>query len=96
MESANLFAQQEANRRRSQWLVVGVVLFFMWVGFGGDLAFGVLTADAPPGAYHHVVPWIGLGTSLAAMVFCWLAWRSGPRRVLWAAGAWEIVSPQTA
>jgi heat shock protein HtpX len=94
-DATNLFAQQEANRRRSQWLVVGVVLFFMWVGFGGDLAFGVLTADAPPEAYHHVVPWIGLVTTLSASVLCWWAWRSGPRRVLWAAGAWEIVSPQT-
>jgi heat shock protein HtpX len=96
MEAGNLFAQQEANRRRSQWLVVGVVLFFMWVGFGGDFALGLLTADAPPEAYHHVVPWIGLVTSLAAGVLCWIAWRTGPRRVLWAAGAWEIVSPETA
>ena len=47
-ETANLFAQQEANRRRSTWLVVGFILFFAWVGFGGDLAFGLLTADAPP------------------------------------------------
>ena len=27
-EDANLFAQQEANRRRSTWLVVGFILFF--------------------------------------------------------------------
>ena len=59
-EDANLFAQQEANRRRSTWLVIGFVVFFAWVGFGGDLAFGLLTADAPPGGYHHVVPVIGI------------------------------------
>ena len=49
-EGTDLFAQQEANRRRSSWLVVGFIIFFAWVGFGGDLAFGLLTADAPPGA----------------------------------------------
>ena len=65
-EDANLFAQQEANRRRSTWLVIGFILFFAWVGFGGDLAFGLLTADAPPGSYHHVVPVIGLFTTLVA------------------------------
>ncbi|HEU4698951.1 MAG TPA: M48 family metallopeptidase [Gemmatimonadales bacterium] len=94
-EATNLFAQQESNRRRSQWLVGGFVLFFAWVGFGGDVALGMLTADAPPEAYHHVVPWIGLVTTLLAAWLCWSAWRNGPRRVLWAAGAWEIVSPQT-
>ena len=35
---ANLFEQQESNRRRSFWLVTGFVLFFAWVGVGGDLA----------------------------------------------------------
>jgi hypothetical protein len=35
---ANLFAQQEANKRKSAWLVAGFVLFFAWIGFGGDQA----------------------------------------------------------
>jgi hypothetical protein len=35
-EPVNLFAQQEANRRRSRWLVVAFVVFFAWLGFGGD------------------------------------------------------------
>jgi heat shock protein HtpX len=91
----DLFAQQEANRRRSRWLVVGFILFFGWVGFGGDLAFGLLTADAPPGSYHHVVPFIGIFTSLAAGAICWYAWVNGARRVLWAAGAVELVTPAT-
>src|SRR5213596_3763164 len=30
----NLFQQQEANRRRTTWLVIGFVLFFAWLGFG--------------------------------------------------------------
>jgi heat shock protein HtpX len=94
-EDANLFAQQEANRRRSTWLVVGFILFFAWVGFGGDIAFGLLTADAAPGGYRHVIPFIGLTTTLVAGGICWYAWRYGPQRVLWATGAWEIIEPAT-
>jgi heat shock protein HtpX len=92
---ANLFAQQEANRRRSSWLVVGFIVFFAWVGFGGDLAFGLLTADAPPTAYHHVFPLIGIATTLAAGGICWHSWRYGAERVLWSTGAREILDPRT-
>ena len=92
---ANLFAQQEANRRRSSWLVVGFIVFFAWVGFGGDLAFGLLTADAPPTAYHHVFPLIGIATTLAAGGICWYSWRYGAERVLWSTGAREILDPRT-
>ena len=94
-EDANLFAQQEANRRRSTWLVIGFILFFAWVGFGGDLAFGLLTADDPPGSYHHVVPVLGIVTTCLAAGICWFSWRYGPERVLWATGAWEILEPTT-
>jgi heat shock protein HtpX len=94
-EDANLFAQQEANRRRSNWLVVGFIVFFAWVGFGGDLAFALLTADAPPDAYRHVVPFLGLIGTASAAGICWYAWRHGAERVLWATGAWEIVEPAT-
>jgi heat shock protein HtpX len=90
-EDANLFAQQDANRRRSSWLIVGFIIFFAWVGFSGDLAFGLLTANAPPGSYHHVVPVIGLFTTLIAGGICWYSWRFGAQRVLWSTGAWEIV-----
>jgi len=94
-EDANLFAQQEANRRRSNWLVVGFILFFAWVGFGGDLAFALLTVDAPPGGYHHVIPFMGLVSTVTAGGICWFAWRHGPERVLWSTGAWEIIEPAT-
>ena len=94
-EDANLFAQQETNRRRSAWLVTGFIVFFAWVGFGGDLAIGLLTADAPPGAYHHVVPVIGIVTTLAAAGICWYSWRFGAQRVLWSTGAREITAPAT-
>jgi heat shock protein HtpX len=94
-EESNLFAQQEANRRRSTWLIIGFILFFAWVGFGGDLAFALLTADGSPGSYHHVVPFIGIFTTLVAGGICWYSWRYGPEKVLWATGAWEIIEPAT-
>jgi heat shock protein HtpX len=92
-DEVNLFAQQEANRRRSVWLVIGFVLFFAWVGFGGDLAFFLLTRDATSYSYHHVFPFIGIVTTFAAGVICWYSWRYGPEKVLWATGAWELVEP---
>jgi heat shock protein HtpX len=95
VSSSNLFAQQSANRRRSFWLVAGFLLFFAWVGFGGDYALFLLTADAPPGAYRHTIPFIGVLATTAAVGLCFFAWKTGPRRVLLAAGAWEIVTPAT-
>ena len=94
-DDGNLFAQQQANRRRSTWLTIGFILFFAWVGFGGDLAFWLLTADAPPGSYHHVVPFIGIFSVLSAAAICWYSWRHGAERVLWATGAWELIEPAT-
>ena len=90
----NLFEQQEANRERSRWLVVGFIAFFAWVGFGGDVAFLLLTRDAG-GSYQHTVPFIGIVTTLVAGGICWYSWRSGPQKVLWATGAWEIIEAVT-
>jgi heat shock protein HtpX len=92
---ANLFAQQETNRRRSTWLTIGFILFFAWVGFGGDLAFWLLTADAAPGSYRHVFPFVGIFTTAVAAGICWYSWRHGADRVLWATGAWELIDPAT-
>jgi heat shock protein HtpX len=94
-DEANLFAQQQANRRRSVWLVSVFILFFAWIGFGGDLGFFLLTRDASPHSYHHIFPLIGSFTTLAAVVVCWHAWRYGPEKVLWATGAWELIEPAT-
>ncbi|HXG44079.1 MAG TPA: M48 family metalloprotease [Gemmatimonadales bacterium] len=93
MTRDDLFSQQEANRRRSFWLVTGFIVFFAWVGFGGDLGFYLLTRDAEPGAYHHTVPVIGLVATLFAAGICWYSWKRGPDRVLWATGAWEVIEP---
>ena len=95
MSDTNLFAQQESNRRRSVWLVAGFVLFFAWVGFGGDVALALLTRGASPAAYHHVVPVIGIITTLIAGGICWYSWQHGAERILWATGAWELIEPAT-
>lgn len=95
MTDADLFTQQERNRRRSFWLVTGFVLFFAWIGFGGDAAWYMATADAPPGTYRHVVPWMGLVASAVAGGIALYAWRTGPRKVLLATGAWEVITPDT-
>ena len=95
MSDANLFAQQAANRRRSFWLVAGFLLFFAWVGFGGDYALYLLTQGAARGAYHHTIPFIGVLTTALASGICVYAWKTGPGRVLLAAGAWEIITPST-
>ena len=95
MSDANLFAQQEANRRRSSWLIAGFMLFFGWVGFGGDIGFALITMDAPPGSYHHVVPFIGIITTVFAAATCLWAWFKGSERILWSTGASEILEPTT-
>ncbi len=90
----SLFDQQEANRRRSRWLVVGFILFFAWLGFGGDLILWLWSADAEPGSYSHGFPWLGLIMSLVAVGIARHAWKTGPEKVLWATGARELVDPQ--
>lgn len=94
-DEANLFAQQESNRRRSTILTLGFILFFAWVGFGGDLALYLITGDAPAGSYQHAFPFIGIFSVLAASGICWYSWRHGAERVLWATGAWELIEPAT-
>jgi heat shock protein HtpX len=92
--SLNLFQQQEANRRRTFWLVVGFVAFFAWLGFGGDYIYYLYTLQAPRQAYHHTFPWFGIASSLVALVIAWYGYRTGPDKVLWSTGAREIVDPQ--
>jgi len=90
----NLWDQQASNRRRSALLVAGFVLFFAWVGFGGDLAFWLATKDLPPQEYHHTIPWLGLLITGLAGGMVWFAWAKGADRVLWAAGAREVIEPR--
>jgi heat shock protein HtpX len=87
----NLFAQQRANRRRSTVLVAIFIAFFAWIGFGGDLAYYLGTSGAPPDGYHHTIPWFGIGATLLGVGMTWLAWKRGPKEVLWATGAWQLL-----
>jgi heat shock protein HtpX len=84
----NLFQQQEANRRRTTWLVIGFVLFFAWLGFGGDYIWAL---SSP----HHPIPWLGILITGVAIVTAWYAYKTGPEKVLWATGASEVLDPQT-
>lgn len=95
MSDSNLFAQQRANRRRSAVLIAVFIAFFAWIGFGGDLAFHLGTEGAPPGSYRHTVPWLGIGTTLLGAMLTLVAWRRGPKQILWATGAWELITPNT-
>ena len=94
--SLNLFQQQEANRRRTFWLMVGFVAFFAWLGFGGDYIYHLYTLGAPRRAYHHDFPWLGIGLSLVALALAWYAYKTGPDKVLWSTGARELIDPTDA
>jgi heat shock protein HtpX len=93
-ESANLFAQQEANRRKSRRVVILFVLFFAWLGFGGDLIWYLATKTAPPG-HHHVFPFVGLAMIALASGMTGWAWLIGPSAVLWSTGARKLDTPST-
>lgn len=92
-EATNLFEQQDANRRRTRWLVVVFIAFFGWLGFGGDWILHDLTRGAPPNAYRHVFPWFGIALTTFAALLATYAWKTGPNKVLWSAGAREIETP---
>jgi heat shock protein HtpX len=98
MTAPNLLEQQQSNRRRSFWLVTGFVLFFAWVGFGGDVAWYLMTStpdpeSGEPAPHRHTFPFVGLITTLIAGGICWYSWKKGADRVLWATGAKEIFEP---
>ncbi len=95
MSESNLFEQQRRNRRRSTVLVALFLLFFAWIGFGGDLGFYLNNAGAEPGTYRHSIPWFGIVTTGFGVVMVMVAWRRGPKQVLWATGAWELLDPST-
>ncbi len=95
MSDQNLFAQQAANKRKSAWLIGGFLVFFAWIGFGGDYGLFLYTRSLPPGSYHHVVPFIGIVACAGASAMAWTAWRKGDEKVLGASGAWELITPAT-
>ncbi|MCC6319264.1 MAG: M48 family metalloprotease [Gemmatimonadaceae bacterium] len=91
----DLFTQQARNRSRSRWVVLGFIVFFAWLGFGGDWIAMAYTAGAEPEQYRHVVPWFGIALTLVAGGMAAWAWRRGPGSVLWSTSAREVVTPAT-
>jgi hypothetical protein len=62
----DLFSQQESNRRKSSWLLLGFVFFFAWVGFGGDIALYLMQDGAEGPGYRHTIPWLGIVATIVA------------------------------
>ena len=91
----DLFSQQEANRRRSRWLVAGFVFFFAWLGLGGDWLAWQFTRNAPPAAYHHGFPLIGLAMFFLGFGLVAYIRKTGADKVLWSSGAWQLLEPVT-
>lgn len=90
----DLFSQQEQNRRKSSWLLLGFVFFFAWVGFGGDIALYLLR-DADAIGYQHRIPFLGIVATVLASAMAWAAWRWGDRQVLWSTRAMQLITPAT-
>ena len=90
----NLFEQQARNRRQTAAWVVLFVLFFAWLGFGGDAALYFGSVDQL-GQAHYTVPWMGIGVTIIACGVAWYSWANGPKQVLWSTGAAELSNPQT-
>ena len=90
----NLFEQQARNRRQTAAWIVFFVLFFAWLGFGGDAVLYFGSVDAY-GQAHYPVPWMGIVVTIIAALVAWNSWRRGPQRVLWSTGAVELTAPRT-
>lgn len=93
-ETLNLLEQQARNRRQTTLWLVLFILFFAWLGFGGDWVLYLGSQDAY-GQAHYTVPWIGIVVTLIASIVAWNAVRRGPKQVLWACGGVELTDPQT-
>ena len=91
----NLFEQQARNRRLTVAWMALFILFFAWLGFGGDLALYLAAAARTEGQVPYRFPWIGVVITVIAAIAAWVAWRKGPQQVLWSTGAREVTAPQT-
>ena len=67
--------------------MIGFVLFFAWLGFGGDYLWAL--------EGHHPFPWLGLAMATMAIFGVRYAYKTGPQTVLWSTGAVELTDPTT-
>jgi len=65
------------------------------LGFGGDFIAYLATRDAEAGAYHHVVPALGVLLTTVAAAIAAYAWSTGAQKVLWSTGAREVTDAAT-
>jgi heat shock protein HtpX len=93
-EAPNLFEQQARNRRQTAAWIAFFVLFFAWLGFGGDAALYFGSIDSY-GQAHYTVPWLGIVVTVVAALVAWNSWSRGPKRILWSTGAVELTAPRT-
>jgi len=91
----NLFEQQARNRRLTAAWMALFILFFAWLGFGGDLALYLAAAARTEGQVPYRFPWIGVVVTAIAAIAAWVSWRKGPQQVLWSTGAREVTTPQS-
>ena len=95
-EETNLFAQQAANRRKSRWIVAGFVVFFAWLGFGGDLILYLASRHgANPFGFRPGFPLLGVGMTVVAIGLVAYVRRTGADKVLWSTGAMQLLEPAT-
>ena len=90
----DLFSQQQSNRSRSHWLIFGFVLFFAWLGFGGDLILLEMSRGEPAGSQWDI-PLFGLTLTTYGVVTALWAWHAGSLAILRATGANEIEQATT-
>ena len=91
----NLFEQQARNRRLTVAWMALFILFFAWLGFGGDFALYLAAAARTEGQVPYRFPWVGVVVTVIAVITTWVAWRKGPQQVLWSTGAREVTTPQS-
>lgn len=85
----NLIEQQAANRRSTRLLILLFILFFAWIGFGGDAVLYLQSGG------EYTVPVIGIVATIIAGITAFVTWRTGPRQVLWSSGARPLENAQS-
>jgi len=88
----DLFAQQAANKKASRRLVAGFILFFTWLGFGGDVVWFLMTNG---GGQPHLFPGVGLTLLAVSGGMIWWSMTAGPTQLVSSTGARRITTPAT-
>ena len=93
-DAVDLFSQQQANRSRSHWLIAGFVIFFAWLGFGGDIILLEMSRGEAAGTRWDI-PFLGIALTTYALATVIWASRAGSRAILGSTGATELTAPGT-